>query len=271
MALISLLSAKGSPGVTSTALGLALRWPSSSMLVEADLSGSSVLAGYLRGELHPSMGLVEVATTALQGRNLDVDTLFEQSLTLERSTPGPATTMVLPGIANLGQAPAVRSLWGELGSALTSLRAGGVDALVDVGRLGVINEDRHPLLGQSDLLVTVTGSTLPQIHATQQLVQHLQKRYVGADTQLSSLGLVVIGPDRPYSDTEIAAACGIRLLGSLPWDPECAATYSVGAAGGRKPESRALNRSLTTLAESLRSTAQTRRAELSGLNPVGEQ
>lgn len=269
MALVSLMSAKGAPGCTTTTLGLALLWPTSSILVEADLSGSSVLAGYLRGELHPTMGLVEVATTALQGRRLEAQTLFEQALMLERSRPGPATTMVVPGITNLAQAPALRSLWGELGSALRSLQAGGVDALVDVGRLGVIAEERHPLLTQSDLLVVLTGSSLPQIHATQQLVAHLQKRYTGVDSQLSPLALVVIGPDRPYSETEIAASCGIRLLGSLPWDSETAATYSVGAAAGRKPQARPLNRCLAVLAEQLRQAAATRRAELTGSEPGG--
>lgn len=268
MALIALASAKGAPGCTTTALGLALRWPISSLLVEADLSGSSVLAGYLRGELHPTMGLMEVATAALRGK-LEVDTLIEQSLVLERSAPQAATTMVLPGVANLAQAPAVRALWGDLGSVLNSLQSGGIDALVDIGRLGAVTDDRHPLLAQADLLIVLTGSSLPQIHATQQLVGHLQKRYTGADSQLSPLALVVVGPDRPYGEGEIAAACGIRLLGSLPWDAETAATYSVGAARQRKDSTRPLNRSLSALAEALKTATNTRREALTGRAPGG--
>ena len=50
MALIVLTSASGSPGVTTSAVGLALTWPRPALLVEADpTGGSSVLAGYLRG------------------------------------------------------------------------------------------------------------------------------------------------------------------------------------------------------------------------------
>ena len=49
MALIVLTSAAGSPGVTTTAVGLALTWPRPVLLVEADpTGGSAVLAGYFR-------------------------------------------------------------------------------------------------------------------------------------------------------------------------------------------------------------------------------
>ena len=47
MAVIALASASGSPGVTTTALGLALLWPRPVLLVEADPTGGSGLAGGL--------------------------------------------------------------------------------------------------------------------------------------------------------------------------------------------------------------------------------
>ena len=50
MAVVALASASGSPGVTTTALGLALLWPRPVLLVEADpTGGSGLLAGYFRG------------------------------------------------------------------------------------------------------------------------------------------------------------------------------------------------------------------------------
>ena len=50
MALIVLASAWGSPGVTTTALGLTFNWPRPVLLVEADPTGASgVFAGYFRG------------------------------------------------------------------------------------------------------------------------------------------------------------------------------------------------------------------------------
>ena len=55
MALIVLTSANGSPGVTASALGLALSWPRPVVLVDADPTGArAVPAGYLRGGQLPT-------------------------------------------------------------------------------------------------------------------------------------------------------------------------------------------------------------------------
>jgi hypothetical protein len=61
MSLIVLASASGSPGVTTTALGLALTWPRPVLLVEADpTGGSAVAAGYLRGQLVPPEAMLDL-------------------------------------------------------------------------------------------------------------------------------------------------------------------------------------------------------------------
>ena len=50
MAVIVLASASGAPGVTTTALGLALVWPRPVVLVDADpVGGSAILAGFCKG------------------------------------------------------------------------------------------------------------------------------------------------------------------------------------------------------------------------------
>ena len=50
MALFTLVSASGAPGVTTTALALAGGWPRPVTLVEADpRGGSSILAGFFKG------------------------------------------------------------------------------------------------------------------------------------------------------------------------------------------------------------------------------
>ncbi|HSJ59640.1 MAG TPA: hypothetical protein VK895_00290, partial [Jiangellaceae bacterium] len=65
VAVIALASASGSPGVTSTALGIALLWPRPVLLVEADpTGGSGLLAGYFRGTREYDGGLIELALTA---------------------------------------------------------------------------------------------------------------------------------------------------------------------------------------------------------------
>ncbi|MCB0909871.1 MAG: hypothetical protein KDB63_22470, partial [Nocardioidaceae bacterium] len=66
MAVVALASASGSPGVTTTSLGLALAWPRPVLLVEADpTGGSGILAGFFRGLREYDAGLVEVALSPL--------------------------------------------------------------------------------------------------------------------------------------------------------------------------------------------------------------
>ena len=65
MAVIALTSASGSPGVTTTAFGMALLWPRPVLLLEADpTGGSGLLAGYFRGTREYVGGLIELALTS---------------------------------------------------------------------------------------------------------------------------------------------------------------------------------------------------------------
>lgn len=62
MAVVTLCSASGSPGVTTTALGLALSWSRPVLLLEADpTGGSAILAGYLKGARTPPDSLIDLA------------------------------------------------------------------------------------------------------------------------------------------------------------------------------------------------------------------
>src|SRR3546814_8260143 len=71
MAVIALCSASGSPGVTTTSLGLALLWPRPVLLVEADpTGGSGILAGYFRGIRAYDQGLVELALSSTEVADL---------------------------------------------------------------------------------------------------------------------------------------------------------------------------------------------------------
>jgi hypothetical protein len=62
MALIVLTSASGSPGVTTTALGLALTWPARSCSWRRTRpAGPGLLAGYFRGQAAPTQSLIDLA------------------------------------------------------------------------------------------------------------------------------------------------------------------------------------------------------------------
>src|SRR4029079_12777257 len=69
MALISVMSAKGAPGATSTALLLANLWPDPSLVVDADPLGGDIalrLAGE-HGPLNPNQGLMSLLPAARRG------------------------------------------------------------------------------------------------------------------------------------------------------------------------------------------------------------
>ena len=69
MAVVVLCSAGHSPGVSTTALGLALTWPNEVLLVDADRTPTqSVLAGYLRGERPGQRGFGRLLQAARERR-----------------------------------------------------------------------------------------------------------------------------------------------------------------------------------------------------------
>ena len=63
MVAVALVSAKGSPGVTTSALALSNAWPEVHsdrrvLLAECDAAGGDIASGYLRGTLDASRGLL---------------------------------------------------------------------------------------------------------------------------------------------------------------------------------------------------------------------
>ena len=81
MTVIALTSAKGAPGVTTTALALTLLWPRPVLLAECDPAGdSSLLAGYMGGSVEHTRGLLGLL--AAQRRGELADAFWSQTLPL---------------------------------------------------------------------------------------------------------------------------------------------------------------------------------------------
>ena len=157
MAVIALTSASGSPGVTTTALGLALLWPRPVLLVEADpTGGSGLLAGYFRGTREYDGGLIELALTASRRpRRARRGVRTASRARTARSSPAPGRTP---------RRAALRDLWQPLAEALADLESTGQDVIVDAGRLGLVGSP-EPLLAAADLTLLVTRTTLPALSA----------------------------------------------------------------------------------------------------------
>jgi len=260
MAVVALTSARGAPGVSTAGLAMTLLWPRAALLAECDPSGgSSVLAGYLRGTVDHSRGLLNLAVAHRHGE-------LEQALwpqlvpltqaatahasasdagTGRRAAAGTDERWLLPGLSDAAQAPSTAALWGPLSSLLASLERAGTDVVVDAGRLGAAHAPTA-LLRQADLVLLVTGASLPAVAAARARLAVLREDLAvtaTGDPGASALRLLLVGEGRPYTAREISAALDVPVLASLAWDPASAEVLSTGAAPGRRFDASALVRS----------------------------
>ena len=235
MALITLVSASGSPGVTTTALGLALAWPRPVLLVEADpTGGSALLTGYWRGQ-RDHTGLLELVMAERHG--VLADALPRMVIPIEGTD-----VAVVAGTKSHEQAPGLARLWDPLLLVLQDLS--GQDVIVDAGKLG--NEySPKPLIRFSDVTLLVTHSNLPALAAARSWAKTLADEIVpGHDAKI-----VLVGEGRKYRAAEIAKTLGLPVLASIDWDPARAEVFSLGASfpparfGGEQGAERAFEQS----------------------------
>lgn len=242
MAVIVCCSAGGSPGVTTTALGLALRWPREVLLADCDRHPSqAVLAGYLRGLPAGGRGLTGLAQSY---RTQESARLVDQTLALTEG--GPVQRRFLPGFTHPRVARLFEGYWPLLVEQFDDLGDQDTDVIVDWGRL---DADGLPaaLLSRARQVILLTRSSLPALAALRLALPDLNASMAESSGEL---GLLVVGSGRPYTGDEIAAQLGLRLLANLPWQPESALVLSEGSLQRRFTE-QALWRGLGALTTQL--------------------
>lgn len=249
MAVIALASASGSPGVTTTALGMALLWPRPVLLVEADpTGGSGILAGYFRGAREYTSGIIELA---LSSSNVS-DALADVAQPIE----GTQVSMVA-GTRSHAQAGAVCDLWSPLAEALAELESAGQDVIIDAGRLG-LSGSPEPLLDAADLALLVSRTTLPALSALRSWADFFQR----PPLDLYQSAVLLVGDGQPYGAHEVSNVVDLPVVATLPDDPESAAVFYRGAAPPRRFETSPLTRSLHAAIAAIHSTITHRRTEL---------
>ncbi|MDN5915630.1 MAG: hypothetical protein L0I76_11065 [Pseudonocardia sp.] len=107
----------------------------------------------------------------------------------------------------------------------------GADTVADCGRFAVL-DGVTPLLRVCDVVVLVVGSGLRAVRAASRVAPLLHDE-LGAEPGDVRVTLLVVGPDEPYSSPEIAAGCGLSLLGELPRDRRTADVWSDGTPPAR--------------------------------------
>lgn len=268
---VALVGAKAAPGATTSMLALALGWPRPVLVVDADLAGGDVVAGWLAGRVGLDRSLLSFAAATRHADTAIPADLGPHVVTVP-DAPG---VMVLPGLAHAGQAGGLDNrLWGRLVAAATSPwptadpaadspvdsanrpAAGGggsglrgsagfgggraeagagsapVDVLADCGRIGV--RTPWPLLGAASVVLLATRPTLRGVHHARHALAHVEMALPGILGDPGRVGLLVCGPG-VYDSTEVGRAVGLPVQVVLPADGRAAdmLTDHTGVAGRR--------------------------------------
>ncbi len=255
MTVCALLSAGGSPGVTTAALALAMTWPGPVLLAETDPSGGDVLAGYFAGHVPGNRGLLNVAyeATTVEAAAAAV---AGQLVALDEAR----TRQVLPGLADPRHAATLHMTWHLLAAALA---AQPVDVLADCGRLDGGPGQEH-ILRVASRLVLVLRPTLRQAAAARSRIEMLAQL---KGSLAGHVSLLVVGQG-PVTSRELSGALGVPLLGMLPDDRKAALVLSDGAGARRGVESGPLLRAAATTARTLARAGQPRPGSPDSASPL---
>jgi hypothetical protein len=137
-------------------------------------------------------------------------------------------------------------VWGAFAAALVKMdETLGCDAIIDLGRLGADGIPR-PLLEASQQVLFVMRSSLRGLAGVRLHAETLREaaERVG---KARSLSLLVVGPDAPYSVTEISSQFSLPVLASVPCLPTEARVLSDGGTGGGRGNQRRLSSSYSKL------------------------
>lgn len=255
MTVIALVSAKGSPGVTTTALACALSWHRRLVLAECDPAGGSVLAGYLGGALDGPRGIGELAVGELRNGNLE-QAFWSQLVDLDAPR---RERLLLPGVVDPAQAGSVAPLWQRFADFFVSLDRGSpaYDVLVDCGRLQVVGPP-WPILRAAAIVLVVTAAHLPDLSSTRATVRAIERDFAEHRVPPGSLRLLLVGDG--HGRSEVSRALRLPVIAQLPDDVR---TAEVLSHGGTVRGSRPLMRAAGALEVPVGALLDRRRARLS--------
>jgi hypothetical protein len=217
MTMYALVSAGGSPGVTTTALALALTWPGAVVVAECDPAGGDVLAGLYAGHLTAPGGLLSVAVEAGSGVAAMTAEIAGHLVPLDDS----GSRMVLTGLDDPRQAAGLAPAWSAIAGVLASHSA---DVIADCGRLDACDMQPLGILAESAFVALVLRPCLRQVARARPRIEMLAVLAGGLDR----VGLLLVG-EKGHSPKEIATALAVPVLAVLPADERTAALLSDGA------------------------------------------
>lgn len=212
MAIIALVSAKGSPGVSTAALACTLTWAGRTILAECDPAGGDILAGYLATLNIPGdHGLLQIAKADLHQQ---LNTVFWGQL-IDLDSPH-RRRLVLPGLADLAQAAALRATWPRLATFFIDLERAGYDVIADCGRISL--DSPWPVLENAASVLLVLRPTNLRAIVPASPALALLRRRLGHTADAGALGLLLVGDDGDYSHRELEHRLRAPVVARLPDD-----------------------------------------------------
>ncbi len=224
MTCIVLTTATGAPGVTTSAVGLAIAWPQNVCLVDANPhTDLAIPAGYLHGAPLAQRGLLGVAEA--------IRTQSEFSVTdhcVQLTQNEPTTRYFFPGATKPSDPTLFAPVWQKVFAALAE--KGDLDVIVDAGRMGHRGVGGE-LAAHADVLLLVLRSSLPSIAGAHLYLPQIRAQAAATGTRLEVL---LVGQNRPYKAMEVQQQFSLPVTAALPWDESGARTFSEGEPQDRK-------------------------------------
>lgn len=217
MALISFFSAKGAPGVTSTAMLVAALWPRQTLLVDADGAGGDLqmrLPSEAGTPLTQHPGLLTLLPLARHG--------LASGVVLDHSQVVIGGQRLLVGLETPEQSDAAGALWPTLARAFRELP--GYDVVVDAGALS-LRSGQLGLVQRGDLAVGVVRANPASVMHMRQRVAALHDTFRALGPEAPRLGLVCVEDVQHQGEASSAIATvrgdlsDVLDLGQVALDP----------------------------------------------------
>lgn len=199
--LMTMFSAKGSPGVTSSALVLAAVWPRPMVLLDADLAGGDLIyrcRASVGGTIAPSPNLLTLAAAIRGDRSASI------AQAAQRLTNG---IDLIVGVTTPAQSQGIAGLLEAVSSAAARAE---VDVIADVGRFRR-GDMTMPLLARADVIFPVLSGSLECFMHTRELLKDIATDVSG------HIAPVLVGRTRTSKADcadvdEVIASCGVAAM-----------------------------------------------------------
>jgi MinD-like ATPase involved in chromosome partitioning or flagellar assembly len=215
MGSVVLFSAKGAPGVTTTAMLIASLWPRPALLVDCDPAGGDVGLRLPAPDGSPlDLGTGVLSLLPLARRRLEPGTLLEHS----QQVLGGGEVIV--GLTGPEQAAAAGATWNTIARALADLDSHQV--IVDAGRLDPTSPVL-PAARAADLAVCVVDASVTGVFAARARLRTVLPALAARDGIGPKFGVIVRGDRQADADSALAVIksefADVGALGFVPTDP----------------------------------------------------